>query len=98
MNFPKKFDFWNKIHETNCEMFYGIESHYHEQRFSEGGDIETKIPDIFQSEFDVIKHHLYVCYNFDIVENKYNHYLHNVMKYHGYVDKDQVPHLIINMY
>ena len=73
-------------------MFYGIESHYHEQRFSEGGDIETKIPDIFQSYCDVINHHLYVCYNFDILENKYECHLHNFMRHHRYVDKDQVPH------
>ena len=70
-----------------------MESHNHEQRFSEDGDIETKIPDIFQSEFDVIKHHSYVCYNFDIVENEYKQYLPNVMRHHGYTDKDQIAHL-----
>ena len=92
-NFPKKFNFWNKINESNREMLYGIENYNHEQKFSEDGDIETKIPDIFQSDCDVISHHLYFCDNFDIVENKNKYYLPNVMRHHGCVDKDQVPYL-----
>ena len=70
-----------------------MENHNHEQRFSEDCDIVTKILDIFQSNCDIINHHLYICYKFDVVANKYISYFPNVMRHHVYVDKYQVPPL-----
>ena len=40
-----------------------------------------------------INHHLQLCYNFDKHENMYKYYLPNLMRHHGYVNSDQVPHL-----
>ena len=47
---------------------------------------------IFQSDCDVISHHLNEEYHFDIINNKYKYYLPNLMRHYGKVDKDQVPH------
>ena len=64
--FPKKKKkYWNKINETNIEILYGIEGHDHDSRFCDIEDLNAQVPDIFQSDRDVINHHLRVCYNFD---------------------------------
>ena len=47
---------------------------------------------IFQSDCDVISHHLNEEYHFDIINNKYKYYPRNLMRYYGKVDKDQVSH------
>ena len=47
---------------------------------------------IFQSDCDVINHHLNEEYHFDIINNKYKYYLPNLMRHYGKDDKDQVPH------
>ena len=46
---------------------------------------------IFQSDCDVINHHLNEEYHFDIINNKYKYYLLNLLRYYGKVDKDHVP-------
>ena len=51
---------------------YGMKNHNHEQRFSEDRDTETKIPDTFQSDCDIINHRLYVCYNFILLKINMN--------------------------
>ena len=55
-------------------------------------DIQNNINIIFQSDCDVINHHLNEQYDFDIVCNKYKYYLPNLMRHFGKVDKDQVPY------
>ena len=49
-----------------------MKNHNHEQRFSEDRDTETKIPDTFQSDCDIINHRLYVCYNFILLKINMN--------------------------
>ena len=85
--------YWNKINGTNREMLYGIQNHDHGSRFGEVEDFNAHADDIFQSDCDVINHHLQLCYNFDKNENMYKYYLPNLMRHHGYVNCDQVPHL-----
>ena len=64
--------YWNRMNEKkNREMLYGMKKHNDNERFCEVDDLNAKLPDIFQSDCDVINHHLHVCYNFDINENKY---------------------------
>ena len=46
-------------------MLYGIEGHNHGSRFCNIEDLNAQVPDTFQSDCDVINHHLNVCYNFD---------------------------------
>ena len=83
---------WNKIHNKNRQMFYKINENKHEQKFIQDMDIRNNINIIFQSDCDVINHHLNEQYDFDIVWNKYKYYLPNSMKHFGKVDKDQDPH------
>ena len=78
-NFQKKMKYWNKMNKPNRNMLYDIKNHNHDDRFCEVGDLNAKLPDIFQSDCDVINHHVHVCYNFDINENKYKHYLPNMI-------------------
>ena len=92
-NFPKKTKYWNKISGTNREILYGMENHNHDEIFYDVEDFNTQLPDIFQSDCDVNNHHLHVCYNFDINENKYKYYLPNIIRHNGFVINDQVPHL-----
>ena len=73
-------------------MLYGMQDHSHDQRFCETLDLEADIPSIFQSDCDVINHHLNVFYNFDH-EQKYKYFLPNIIRNNGYVHSDQVPHL-----
>jgi len=47
----------------------------------------------FNRIVNVINHHLQLCYNFDKNENMYKYYLPNLIRHHGYVNCDQVPHL-----
>ena len=49
--------YWNKINGTNREILYGMVNHNHDERFCEVGDLNAKLPDIFQSDCDVINHH-----------------------------------------
>ena len=72
---------------------YGIENHDHDSRFSDIEDFHAHVPDTFQSDCDVINHHLQLCYNFDKNKNMYKYYLPNLIRHHGYVNCDQVPHL-----
>ena len=73
-------------------MFYNINEYQHEQRFIEDDDIRNKMSIIFQSDCDVINHHLNEEYHFDIINNKYKYYLPNLMRHNGKVQKDQVVH------
>ena len=57
LNFQKKMKYWNKISGTNREILFGMENHNHDERFCEVGDLNAKLPDIFQSDCDVINHH-----------------------------------------
>ena len=70
-----------------------MENHNHDESFCEVGDLNAKLLDIFQSDCDVIYHHLHLCYNFDINENKYKYYFSNMIRHNGFVLNDQVPHL-----
>ena len=79
---------WNPIHKTNRHVFYNINEPKHEQRFIEEDDILNKMSIIFQSDCDVINHHLNEEYQFDIINNKYKYYLPNLMTHYGKVDKD----------
>ena len=54
----------------NRQMFYNINKNQYEQRFVQDMDIQNNINIIFQSECDVINHHLNERYDFDIVLNK----------------------------
>ena len=54
--------------------------------------IQNNIESIFQSNYNVLNHRLHQKYNFDILWNKYKYYLPNLMKYFGFIDKDQVTH------
>ena len=74
---------WNKIHNKNRQMFYKINENKHEQKFIQDMDIRNNINIIFQSDCDVINHHLNEQYDFDIVWNKYKYYLANLMRYLG---------------
>ena len=73
-------------------MFYNINDHKHEQRFIQEDDIINNMSIIFQSDCDVINHHLNEEYHFGILNNKYKCYLPNSMRHYGKVDKDQVQH------
>ena len=55
--------------------------------------MHAQVPDIFQSDCDVINHHLHVRYKFDKNENMYKFYLPNMLRHHGCVNCNQVPHL-----
>ena len=55
--------------------------------------MNAQLPDIFQSDCDVINYRLHVYYNFDIDENKYKYYLPNIIRHNGFAINDQVPHL-----
>ena len=94
--FPKNKNYWNKINGTNREMLYDMRFHTHEQRLCEPCDLNTNLPDIFQSDCDVINHHLHVYYNCDILENKYKYFLPNILRHNGYVNIDQILHLDYN--
>ena len=73
---------WNCNHKTNRQMFYNINENKYAQRFVQEVDIQNNIRVIYQSDCDVINHHLNEEYNFDILYNKYKHF--------GEVNKDQV--------
>ena len=73
-------------------MLYGMQYHTHDERFCESCDLDANISEIFQSDCDVINHHLNVCYNFEH-ENKYKYFLPNILRNNGYVNIDQIPHL-----
>ena len=73
-------------------MLYGMQDYSHDKRFCETLDLEADISSIFQSDCDVINHHLNVFYNFDN-EKKYKYFLPNIIRNNGYVHLDQVPHL-----
>ena len=60
----------------------------HEQNFFQEFDIQNNT-----NICDVVNHHLYDQSDFDILWNKFKYYLPNLMRHHGKVDKDQVPHL-----
>ena len=81
--------YWNKINGTNREILYGMVNHNHDETFCEVGDLNAKLPDTFQSDCDVINHHLHVCYNFDINKNKYKYYLPSMIRHNGFVFNDQ---------
>ena len=73
---------------------YGIENLDHDSRCCDIEDMHAHVPDIFQSDCDVINHHLQLHYNFDKNENMYKYnYLPNLMRHHGYVNCGQVSHL-----
>ena len=57
-------------------------------------DIESNnvMLNIFQSDYDVINHHLKIAYNFDTIENAYKFYLLNLLRNDGYADKVQGVH------
>ena len=57
-------------------MLYNINEHQHEDRFSDEDDIRNKVSIIFRSDYDVIN----------------QHYLPNLMRHHGKVEKNQVRH------
>ena len=65
-------------------MLYGITDHQHSSM--------NIMLNIFQSDCDVINHHLNDIYNFDIIEKNYTFYLPNLFRNLGHVDKDQVIH------
>ena len=67
--------------KKNRQMFYNINENKHEQKFIQDMDIRNNINIIFQSDCDVINHHLNEQYDFDIVWNKYKYYLPNLMRY-----------------
>ena len=81
---------WNKIHNTNCQMFYNINNNKHEEIFVEDLDIRNNINIIFQSDCDVTNHHRNQQYNFDIIWYKHKYYLPNLMRHYGKVDKYRV--------
>ena len=70
--FSKKMKYWNKIYGTNREILYGMENHNHDSRFCDVEDLISQLPDIFQSDYDEVNHHLHVCYNFDNNEKYIN--------------------------
>ena len=49
---------WNRIDNTNRQFVYNINNDKHEERFVEDLDIRSNINLIFQSDYDVINHHL----------------------------------------
>ena len=66
----KKIEYrWNFIHKTNRQMLYNINEHKHKQRFIQEEDILNDMSIIFQSDCDVINHHLNEEYHFDILNN-----------------------------
>ena len=77
--------------EKNRQIFYNINENKHEQRFFQDEDILSDMRIIFQSDCNVINHHLNEEYHFGIVNNKYKFYFSNLMRHYGKVDKDQVP-------
>ena len=76
-------------------MLYDMRFHTYEQRLCEPCDLNANLPDIFQSNCDIINHHLHVYYNFEH-ENKYKYFLPNILRHNGYVNIDQIPHLDYN--
>ena len=50
-------------------MLHSIGNHDHDSRFGEVEDFNAHVDDVFQSDCDVINHHLQLCYNFDKNEN-----------------------------
>ena len=72
-----------------------MQYHTHDERFCESCDMNANIFEIFQSDCDVINHHLHVCYNFEH-ENEYKYFLPNTIRNNGYVKTDQIPHLDYN--
>ena len=54
-------------------MLYGVEKHDHDSRFCDIEDLHAKVTDIFQSDCDVINHHLQLCYSFDKIEYIYKY-------------------------
>ena len=49
---------WNRIDNTNRQFVYNINNDKHEERFVEDLDIRSNINLIFQSDCNVINHHL----------------------------------------
>ena len=86
---------WHKLHGINRQILYEIKDGLHEQRFVSLIDTQNGILGIFQSNCDVINHHLNqnYNYNFNIYSNEYKYYLPNLIRYYGYFEKDQVTHV-----
>ena len=61
-----KHHLWNKIHGINCQILYGVSNCLHENRFISDTYNTNRILNVFQSDFDIINHHLSQKYNFDI--------------------------------
>ena len=51
-------------------------------------NIQNNMSILFQSDCDVINHHLNEEYRFNILNNKYKYYLPNLMRHYGKVHKD----------
>ena len=90
--FNKKEYKWNSIQKQTDKYFTTLPNKTHEKRFIENLDISNNINENVQSDCDVINKHLNERYDFDIVHNKYQSYLPNLMRHYGYVEKDQNPY------
>ena len=89
---PAKNNLWYYIHGIKHQMIYGIADHKHDHRLISESDSKNRMLKIFQSDCDVINHHLNDIYNFDIIENTYKLYRLNLFRNFGQVDKDQPIH------
>ena len=49
----------NKIHGSDRQILYEINNYLYEKRFITEMNIQNNIESIFQSDFDVINHHLH---------------------------------------
>ena len=82
---PAKDNLWYSIHGIKAD-------HKHDHRSISESDSKNRMLKLFQSDCDVINHHLNDIYNFDIIENTYTLYRPNLLRNFGQVDKDQPIH------
>ena len=67
--YPAKNRMWHSTHGTKRQMLYAITEHQDNHRFISESHSMNGMLNIFQSDCDVIIHHLNCTYNFDSIKN-----------------------------
>ena len=62
----------NNITGSKQQMLYdGVSDHLHDDILTFVNESNNAMLNMFESDCDVIKHHLNITYNFDVIENSY---------------------------
>ena len=78
-------------------MLYKITDYQSDNRLISENDSMNENLNNFQSDCDVINHHLNATYNFDIIENYYTFLIPHLFRNFSHIEKIKSGILIINL-